>query len=192
MNINAAEEYIIGQLREKLADTLFYHGIHHVMDVVVATANLALQEGVLDEESLLLLKTAALYHDCGFMETYQHHEETGCAIAKTALPGFDYSEDHIQKICGMIMATKIPQSPQTHLERIICDADLDYLGRNDFEPIAQTLFEELRIRNIVPDLRTWNEIQVKFLSAHHYWTESAIRTRAAAKQQQLDHLLKIV
>lgn len=54
------------------------------------------------------------------------HEFEGCLIARTALPGFGYTGEDIM-ICGMIMATKIPQSPTNILEEIICDADLDYL-----------------------------------------------------------------
>ena len=40
------------------------------------------------------------------------------------------------------MATEIPQNPKTHLEMIMCDADLDYLGRYDFETISNNLYTE--------------------------------------------------
>jgi uncharacterized protein len=139
-----------------------------------------------------MLRNAALYHDSGFLDKYQLHEEAGCDIVRDALPNFGYSADQIETICGMIMATKIPQSPRTHLEQIICDADLDYLGRSDFEPIAQTLFEELKVRFMVQDIQKWNEIQVKFLTSHHYWTKSAIERRASAKQKHLEHLIELV
>ena len=140
MQIEKAEQYVLGQLETRLDRTLFYHGIHHTIDVVNAAAEIAALEGITDEESLALLRTAAFYHDSGFMNIYQGHEEAGCVLAREVLPGFGYTEAQIATICGMIMATKIPQSPKNTLERIICDADLDYLGRDDFEGIAATLF----------------------------------------------------
>jgi len=191
MNLEKAEKYIIGQLRLRLSDTLYYHGIHHVEDVTNACLNLAGQERVTDEEAIKLLRTAALYHDSGFMNTYQKHEEEGCRIVREMLPDFGYTESQIELVCGMIMATKIPQNPRNHLEQIICDADLDYLGREDFEPIAETLFQELKIRKIVTDQQSWNQIQIKFLTAHHYWTKSATKQRASAKAKHLAYLVEL-
>ena len=190
MNLEKAEEYILGELWLRLPETLFYHGLHHVKDVMNAALYLAGQEGITDEESIQLLRTAALYHDSGFMNTYQNHEEEGCRIVRRMLPDFGYTEVQIELICGMIMATKIPQQPQNLLEKIICDADLDYLGRDDFESIAATLFEELKFRNLISDQKSWNRIQIKFLTAHHYWTGSAIKLRASTKAKHLDQLVK--
>ena len=90
------------------------------------------------------------------------------------------------------MATKIPQNPKTHLEKMLCDADLDYLGRDDFEPIAATLFQELFVRNLVSDENTWNNIQVKFIGAHQYYTESSIKKREIKKQKHLNSLLESI
>ena len=85
----------------------------------------------------------------------------------------------------MIMATKIPQTPNTLLEQIICDADLDYLGRSDFFTIANLLFNELREMKIISDEKEWDRIQVKFLKGHRYFTTTNITTR---KPQKLHHL----
>lgn len=192
MNIAAAETYILDLLGNELSETLFYHGLHHTLDVTNAALILANEEGVEDGKSLDLLKTAALYHDSGFVNTYKDHEEEGCRIARSQLPLFQYSDEEIEIICGMIMATKIPQSPHTKLEKIICDADLDYLGRDDFELIAAALFQELSVRNLVPDENTWNHIQVKFIGAHQYHTESAKNKRESKKQKHLNGLLAII
>lgn len=188
MQIEKAEQYVLGQLENRLDRTLFYHGIHHTLDVVNASAEIAASEGVTDEESLLLLRTAAFYHDSGFMTVYQGHEEAGCLLAREVLPGFGYTEHQTETICGMIMATKIPQSPQNALEMILCDADLDYLGRDDFQGIAATLFEELKARDMVEDIPAWDAVQVRFLEAHSYWTASEQKRRDAVKQRHLQHL----
>ena len=189
MNVQEAEIYIVDQFRRKLPDTLYYHGLHHTLDVTNAALHLARLEGVTDPEALDLLRTAALYHDSGFMVTYQGHEEAGCDIVHQSLTRFGYNADQIEVICGMIMATRIPQSPKTHLEKIICDADLDYLGRADFEQIAETLYRELKVRDMVSDIESWNALQKTFISGHTYWTESARRLRDIPKQERLKTLL---
>lgn len=192
MEYQAAEIYILSRLRDELSPTLYYHGLHHTLDVRETAVRLAAAEGVGDTESLLLLRTAACFHDAGFLITYRQHEEEGCRIARATLPGYDYSPDQIATICGMIMATQIPQTPQTNLEQILCDADLDYLGRQDFEPIANSLFRELQARDLVADKMAWNRIQVKFLESHHYWTPTAINWRQANKQARLVFLKNVV
>lgn len=187
-----AESYILHELRTKLSDTLYYHSIRHVLDVAEATVRLAQGEGVTDAVSLQLLRTAALFHDTGFMVTYAGHEEAGCDIARKALPRFGYTPEQVAAICGMIEATKIPQCPKNKLEEILCDADLDYLGRDDFEPIANCLYRELKVRQMVSSERDWNEIQVRFMSNHHYWTPTARHTRQPLKQQHLLELKRTI
>jgi uncharacterized protein len=191
MNVEKAKTYISDELRKKLDPTLYYHGFHHTLDVVDAALFLAKSENITDQESLKLLETAAFYHDSGFLNVYKGHEDAGCAIAASVLPDLGYSKEQIEIICGLIRATRIPQTPQNHLERIICDADLDYLGRDDFEPISATLFEELKVRDIVNDLNAWNKIQIGFISDHHYWTNSAKQMRDASKQKHLENLKAI-
>ena len=163
-----------------------------MLDVVEAAERIARAECVTDVESLDLLHTAALFHDVGFLSTYKGHEEAGCLYARRVLPDFDYKPTQIDTICGMIMATQIPQTPFTKLEEILCDADLDYLGRDDFEPIAHSLYDELTVREMVADELAWNRIQVSFLGSHHYWTPTAIATRQANKEEHLNSLKTLI
>jgi uncharacterized protein len=185
MDFSAAQEFALATLREGLSPTLFYHGLHHTLDVAQVALELAAAEGVTDPETLTLLHTAALYHDAGFLYTYQHHEEAGCKLVAATLPDYDYSPRQVAQIQGLIRATRYPQTPQTHLEQILCDADLDYLGRPDFEPISTSLYEELCARQMVGSEHAWFELQARFLSSHHYWTATALHRRAAPKQAQL-------
>ena len=91
----------------------------------------------------------------------------------------------------MIMATKIPQSPKNKLEKIICDADLDYLGRDDFEPISNSLYKEFLDFGFVKDHNDWMQKQVGFLESHHYFTKSSQELRQPKKTDQLIKLKKI-
>ena len=99
-----------------------------------------------------------------------------------------FSEEDIKKVCGMIMATKIPQTPNTLLEQIICDADLDYLGRNDFEPISRNLYKEFIVFKIIPEDIIWDHIQIKFFESHHYFTGTSVSKRNKKKLKHLNIL----
>lgn len=178
---------ILSRLENELDPRLGYHNISHTLDVLEQVQVLAKQEKVTDDHDLLLLKTAAVFHDSGFLFVYKNHEERGCEIASDSLRNI-FSEEDIKKVCGMIMATKIPQSPKTMLEQIICDADLDYLGRDDFEPISQTLHKEFIIFKIIPEDIVWDHIQIKFFESHHYFTKSSISKRNEKKLKYLNIL----
>ena len=188
MNLPEAEDFILHKLRSELPVTLFYHGLHHTLDVAEAVDRIARAEGISDPETLNLLRTAALFHDAGFLFTYQDHEAKGCRLVREVLPGFDYSLGQIDTVCSMIEATKIPQSPKNQLEEIICDADLDYLGRDDFDAIAESLYREQKVRDLVADERTWDAIQIKFLESHHYWTHYAKTIRQPLKLHHIKQL----
>ena len=175
---------ILSRLENELDPRLGYHNITHTLDVLEQAEVLARQEKVTDKHDVLLLKTAAVFHDSGFLFVYKNHEEKSCEIASESLKNV-FSEEDIKKICGMIMATKIPQSPNTLLEQIICDADLDYLGRDDFEPISRNLYKEFLVFKIIPENIIWDHIQIKFFESHHYFTGTSVSKR---NEKKLKHL----
>lgn len=190
MNYERLYADIMLKLKEELPKTLYYHGQHHTIDVLASITQICRVEGVAGDD-LLLLKSAALLHDIGFTVNAINHEQTGCEISRSILPNYDYTTEQIEAICGMIMATKIPQSPSTKLEEIICDADLDYLGRNDFYAISNSLYRELKARGVMSDENEWNKVQVKFLLAHHYFTDTNKKLRAPEKQKRVEELQKL-
>ena len=135
-----------------------------------------------------MLLTAAYYHDSGFLVKAKGHEEESCRIARETLPGFGYTPDEINKICGMIMATRLPQSPKNHLEELLADADLDYLGRDDFSFIANQLFLENSYFGTAGDIDEWNRKQVSFMEKHQYFTKTANNLRQAKKDANLGRI----
>ncbi|MCB0634634.1 MAG: HD domain-containing protein [Saprospiraceae bacterium] len=191
MNYLAAKHFILDKLKRELPPQLTYHGLHHTLDVLAITKELCFLEEISASETMLL-KTAALFHDSGFIISNVEHEKKGCHIARQHLPRFGYDNHEIEQICGMIMATKIPQNPQNFLEEIICDADLDYLGRDDFYTIGATLFSELKAYDILQTEQEWNLIQVKFLENHTFFTHTNRRRRAPRKAEYLDDLRGLV
>jgi predicted metal-dependent HD superfamily phosphohydrolase len=187
INYYKAERHIIKVLQKGLSEKLHYHGIDHTKDVVKAVERIAIMEGVTDE-GLFLLKSAATYHDAGFVEQYEKNESIGARLAEEILPKYGYTEQHINTIKELIFVTEIPHKPKNKLEEIICDADLDYLGRDDFHEIADRLRRELREFGKISSDRKWDEIQVQFLTAHRYFTATAIKTRKDKKLKNLEEI----
>lgn len=171
------------EILAKLPPHLTYHNLGHTTYVLDRVVFLAKQSDV-SADDLHLLKLAALFHDTGFIDNPKDHEEKGCQIAESYLSAA-YSKEDLEKICGMIMATKIPQSPQTRLEDILADADLEYLGTELFEKIGQTLFEELKHFNPDFTVQAWDELQLVFMQKHHFHTEFCREFREPQKQINL-------
>lgn len=180
--------YILNYLQENLSGDLYYHGIHHTLDVLRFADEIADAEGISEKEKELLF-TAVLFHDTGFALSYNNHEDFGCDLAMDILPEYDYNEAEIEIICGMIIATRIPQLPQTHLERIIADADLLYLGTDLFKPIGDSLFREMQKYTNLKTEDDWNIIQRNFLQKHHYHTNYCKEKYEAPKQENLQRVL---
>ncbi len=192
LRFNDLEEFALNFLEQNLSKKLYYHNLKHTIDVTNQAEIIGKKEGISSEE-LLLLKTAALFHDIGFTKTYKDHEEAGVEIAKEVLPKYDYSDEQIKIISDIIMATKLPSNPKTLLEQIICDADLDYLGRDDFIPVSNNLFKELTEHNLLENnIDKWNKIQIDFIEKHSYFTQTAKLQRDKNKNNQLSAIRCLV
>jgi class 3 adenylate cyclase len=185
------QEMILDKLEKELPGYVFYHNVKHTVDVVTEVELIGWAEGCSDEE-ILLLKTAGLFHDTGITISFDDHESLGADYARKILPLYNYTSEQIEKICSIIMATRLPPEPLTLLEEIICDSDLDYLGRSDFIPVSNTLFEELKAQNKMKDLNEWNKMQVRFISGHQYFTKTARSLREVNKQLQIDRIQSLI
>lgn len=179
------------KLKAEMPKHLSYHNLEHILDVLQASTMLAEAEGISVPETELL-KVAVLFHDAGFIHTIPGHEEAGCKMVDEILPGFEYNADEIDLIKSTIMATKYPPTPRTELQKIICDADLDYLGREDFFVIGDRLFKELQRLGSIANAEQWNSLQVRFLTAHRYFTKTANELREENKQKHLKEVEKIL
>jgi uncharacterized protein len=187
-----AKHYALERLERELPTHLLYHSVAHTRDdVVPAAERLAALMGV-NGETLLLLRTAAYFHDIGFVVQPASHEDISARIATEVLPGFDYSPAQIQMIAGMIMATRLPQSPHNLLEEIMADADLDVLGRDDFFPRHDALRAELAVSGRPMTDEQWYSVQLKFIQAHRYWTAAARTLRDAHKQEIIAAIARLL
>ncbi|HEX4851207.1 MAG TPA: HD domain-containing protein, partial [Puia sp.] len=127
MQFEQLHYFVVSKLKNELPKHLSYHDVQHTLDVIQSAEILAREENVTGEDLTLLL-TAALVHDTGYLEAYAGHEEISCSFAKTYLPQYEYTPEQVNRVCEMILATRIPQDPKDLLSKILCDGDLFYLG----------------------------------------------------------------
>ncbi len=179
--------FMIEKLKAGLPLHLSYHNVDHTMNVLSAAEHIAEKEGVTGND-LILLKTAALFHDSGFLQTHANHEIISCQVAEKHLPDYGYTEQQIEVVCGMIQATTVPQKPQTHLAKILCDADLYYLGATDYKERAILLYEEFKKNGIIHSKLEWLASQSNFFSVHSFFTATVLQEQNPQKQMNLQQL----
>lgn len=187
INYLKAERFILAKLKDELSPKLHYHSYNHSKDVTRQVERIAIGEGITDED-LFLLKSAASFHDAGFIEQYENNEKIGARMVEEYLPKFGYTDTDIQQIKELIYVTEVPHKPKNLLEKIICDADLDYLGREDFHEISDRLRLELREHGKINSDREWDKMQVKFFALHKYFSKTSIETRREMKMKHLEEI----
>ncbi len=187
MQFEKAYNFLMSKLEKGLPSYTTYHNPEHTKNVINAATYLADLENVTGEDRTLLL-TAALFHDAGFLQNHHNHEKISCQVAKKYLPEFEYTPQQTDRICNMIMATQLPQSPGNPLSKILCDADLFYMGTDDYEEYSNKLFLEFKRNEIIKTHAEWIMKQIEFLSAHTYFTKSAIAELEPKKQETLKKL----
>lgn len=189
-----AREYALDRLARDIPAHLSYHSLEHTRDSVVpAVERLAALSGV-DGETLLLLRTAAYFHDIGWVVPPGNgpHELHGIRIAGEVLPGFGYTAAQVRIIADMILATRLPQSPRNLPEQLLADADLDVLGREDFWEWNHKLRAEMAVFGHAISDEAWYVEQRSFLQAHHYWTPAARQLRDPGKQKHLETIASLL
>ena len=165
-----------------------YHNLRHTLDVIECSQNIGRAEGC-DEHELAILSVAALFHDSGFLYQRKNHEEYSIKIFLEAARNSLLSKRETDLICGCIKATRMPQKTSNKLEEILCDADLDYLGRDDFKIIGTALYREMVYCGEISSNEEWNQLQINFLSSFSFFTAYSLDKRYPILQKNLSELL---
>lgn len=176
---------ILDELSERLPDYLHYHCLNHTIDVS-NVCNFYIDYYLLSDRVANLIRIAAVAHDYGYIFDPKEHEERSIVEVRPMLT--EYSDKEIAVIDGLIRATKVPQKPKNLYEEILSDADLDYLGREDYPQLSQGLYEEFLYFGVVENQTDWLDLQIRFLESHQFHTDWAKSNRAANKRKVLDGL----
>ncbi len=184
------KSFVIQLLKDNLSKLLYYHNVDHTTYVADKVLEIGKNENC-SELELNLVHTAALWHDTGYITTYNNHEKQSCLLASKYLPDYGYSKEDILQICDIIMATKIPQLAKTKLEQILADADLEYLGTDLFEGMSESLYKEIKEVNPSLNKEKWDEVQIAFLENHSYFTKYCKENNEPIKQRHLKKLIDL-
>lgn len=168
------ENHVKDTLQKELPKEVVYHNLDHTFQVVNAAKEIGQNSG-LTEEDMEIVTIAAWFHDLGYKESGQNHEEISAKLAKEFLAEHSYDAGKIEKVQNCILATKMPQSPKNLMEEVVCDADLHHLGTEDYFRMARKLKKEINNNNkdeLLTDAK-WMQMNVDFIKKHKYFTEYA-------------------
>lgn len=188
--VEEARTFAENYLREQLPKCNVFHSITHTREVVAAATEIATNSG-LNEEELEIVQLAAWFHDLGYCQQVEGHEEIGAQLAAEFLRERNYPQKHIQQVMGCIRATQVSQEPDNLLEEILCDADLAHLGGEAYFEKAELLRQEIENRSgeKITD-RKWMGINESFLDLHEYRTPYAKEHYEKGKAKNLKQVKK--
>jgi len=192
--LKIVDHYIRSLFKDELPEGIKYHDGNHTLHPtkgVVASANrIAISENISERDRELLI-TAAYFHDTGYIREYEKNEPIAARMAGRILKLIGYKPNEVVKVQNMILATDLERKPKTHAEKILCDADLDHLGREDFFKFDGKLRDGWRSKGIdVSDEAKWYRGTLEFIKKHQYYTESQKKLREKGKQKNIKGLLK--
>jgi predicted metal-dependent HD superfamily phosphohydrolase len=196
IQFDTIKRHVTETIFRNLPDHLYYHVPEHTLDdVLPRSIELAKLEKI-DEEALFLLECAVLFHDAGFEKSFTKNEVIGADMADEILPEFGLTDKQLAVIRRLIMATVVSETPGEYiqsagediLEKIICDADLDNLGREDFFSRGDDLRRELAFHGTTHTDHEWYTHQLDFIQRHKYYTENARKSRDAGKRANIKKL----
>ncbi len=183
------KQYTIQLFKSKADQKLLYHNLGHTQ-MVVAHAGQIARHYHLGEKDLFIVLTAAWFHDTGYLTgDPQDHEQRGADLAAKLLKDLGVDEETIQAVRLCIMATRMPQSPTTRSEKIVCDADLFHFGTADFSERNKLMRKETEGRTGKKISKNqWRKGTIRFLESHQFQTDYCRNILKDRKQQNLSEL----
>lgn len=186
--LKKVESHIHEIFKEKADSKFVYHNITHSQNVAEMVVKIAKQES-LDQEEVEILKIAAWFHDVGYFDSPEDHENQSSKEAESFLSKNNYPQSKIEKVKECILATKMPHSPKSKLEEVICDADLHHLGAKDFEDKNELYrIEAERTSGEIFTEIEWLQNTIDFLTEHKFYTRYALEN---FEEQKIENLVDI-
>ena len=188
--LQKAEDYVLHLFNTRAIPNNVYHSADHTCEVVEACEVIGTASN-LSEDDLEMVMLAAWFHDVGYLDIIKGHEEVSAKYAEEFLAEGNYPTEKIQIIKNCILATKVPQMPNTLLEQVICDADLAHFGKKTFKKRNNLLRKEFEF-HYGRELTDYEFLKttIDFLNRHKFFTEYAIKKLEDQKQKNMLRLQK--
>ncbi|WP_348799932.1 Pycsar system effector family protein [Flavobacterium adhaerens] len=189
--VQQSEELVSNLLKDKLSNLYSYHNLNHTLHVVAAVKKLCTKENV-DETAKEKLLIAAWFHDVGYINGAENHENESVKIATAFLKDKNQSDEFISEVSKLILATSKFYLPQNQLERIIKDADLVHITSLEYSSTCELLrFELHNTMNLSFDDLEWGKENLNFLmNKHQFYTDYAQRKWQSLKEKNIAMIQK--
>ena len=190
--LKISEDYAKNLLKDKLSSVYTYHNLDHTIQVVDKIKILAKEENISpeDTENLIL---AGWFHDLGYVDDADNHEEESRKIASDFLKQHQFSEERIAKIGELILATDKFYKPKNHLEEIIKDADMYHLASDDYFRICENLRQEIKeVHHQKFSKLQWAELNITFFAKHQFYTKFAKENWQPEKEKNVEKILSSI
>lgn len=186
--VEKAAEFVTARYNEKVPGWALYHNLTHTLEVVEATREIG--EGMkLSADDMEVVLLAAWFHDLGYAEGAEGHEERSARRAEEFLRKEKYPEARLSAVLSCIRATVIPQRPETVLQEVLCDADVSHLGKRRFKAHSDLLRMEweLRTDTSFSDVE-WLKKNIEFATRCGFHTKFARKEYGARRSRNLARL----
>ncbi|HWJ89991.1 MAG TPA: Pycsar system effector family protein [Flavisolibacter sp.] len=189
--LSAARHYVTELFTHQVKPAFVFHNLDHTESVAESASQMADFYRLNDEDRFVLMN-AAWFHDTGYSSGRPDgHEDVSVQIASRFLHQHSVDEAIIHRISSAIQSTRMPQSPVSQVEKILCDADLTHLATGDFKAMSQLLKQERE--NLLGQKiskKEWRKGNIRFLEEHHYFTEFGQDNLEPKKNENLASLKK--
>ena len=186
--LEKVHDHVIAYYKEHDTKNLIYHNLKHTQDVVAAATQIANHYQLNDDDFFIVL-AAVWFHDLGYLTDLNAHEDKGAELAAAFLEKHGVNAEYVDLVKGCIKATKMPQSPSTLLEEIVCDADLFHLGTDSFPDLNKRMRKEAEWRfDKKISKHEWRKGTLQLLETHHFHTDYARNLLQAKKDQNVEKL----
>ena len=186
--IAEAEQFVTGLLKSETPEIYTYHTLNHTQDVFKNALLIGNREK-LDEEEMSILSIAALFHDVGYLKKYKGHEEESAEIATRFLEQHGVDEYLRTIVAESIRATAFPQSPESRVAKVLCDADFMHLGQENYFELAEKLRKEQKNAGIHQLKKVeFDQESVRLFEMHNWHTAFCKKHLEETKQKNLEKL----
>ncbi|ROI02983.1 HD domain-containing protein [Chryseobacterium sp. G0240] len=189
--LHKAKNYVEILFKDKLSSVYFYHNFIHTAYTVNKAEEIMKHTPVSDEDQEKVL-VALWFHDTGYIECAQNHEERSVEIMKNFLHQENFDERYIEEVEKLILATKINYEPQNLLEKIVKDADFSHFAGHDYNDISDALRKEWELTNVrCFSNEEWNAGNLDMLKNRHtYYTDYAKENWEPLKKKNIKKIEK--
>lgn len=188
--LQEAEEHASYLLEHRLKPGFSYHTIDHTRQVVYACREIGINCN-LSAAEIDLLVLAAWFHDLGYLEKYDGHEEESIKMAEAFFDEKEVNRGLVDDVTSLIEATKMDHVPRNLMEEVIKDADLynlatpEALDNSDAIRSEWVLFRKMELSD-----KKWEKFNLNFFKQHIYYTSYGKAVLEERKQKNIKKLKK--